>query len=62
MKFFHLIKYDPIYVDKAADEDSVLDGVGLDGLRSMDPRTYQRVGLALPQQDTHRHCRRPSEK
>ncbi len=31
MRLLRLVKYHPIYVDKAADEDSVLEEVGLDG-------------------------------
>jgi glyoxylase-like metal-dependent hydrolase (beta-lactamase superfamily II) len=31
MKLFRLIKYRPVHVDEAADEDSVLEAVGLDG-------------------------------
>lgn len=30
-KLFRLIKYQPIYVDKVADDDSILEEVGLDG-------------------------------
>lgn len=31
MRFLRLIKYKPLHVDKAADEDEVLENVGLDG-------------------------------
>jgi glyoxylase-like metal-dependent hydrolase (beta-lactamase superfamily II) len=31
MRFLRLIRYKPLHVDKAADEDEVLDDVGLDG-------------------------------
>lgn len=31
MRLFRIIKYRPVYVDRAADEESVLEGVGLDG-------------------------------
>jgi hydroxyacylglutathione hydrolase len=31
MKLFRLIKYHPVHVDEAADEESVLENVGLDG-------------------------------
>ncbi len=31
MRLFRIIKYRPVHVDKAADEESVLEDVGLDG-------------------------------
>ncbi len=31
MKLFRLVKFHPIHVDEAADQESVLEGVGLDG-------------------------------
>ena len=31
MRFLRIIKYQPVHVDRAADEESVLDDVGLDG-------------------------------
>jgi glyoxylase-like metal-dependent hydrolase (beta-lactamase superfamily II) len=31
MKLFRLVKYHPVLVDEASDEDSVLDSAGLDG-------------------------------
>jgi glyoxylase-like metal-dependent hydrolase (beta-lactamase superfamily II) len=49
-KLLRLIKYHPIYVDKAADEDSVLEEVGVDGSIVWTPgHTKGSVSLFLNQ-------------